>query len=271
MPGNEAFVVQRIFHGVRVFRAFFLGVAGAAFAWSCSQHPDLGENVRSFQEALSSTGGQAGAQVEQLDLQFRLPHSVPLEQVMLSGEASIKVGPRTQITEPSRAVFTVSLGSVSTDGEVRLGSVAARGAVTIGNQATVTGDIVSPVAPHIGDEAQVLGTVRKDPLASVRLLSLKVGFPLVSGSGVVVNSGESRVLASASYLSIRVRAGGKVTLGAGTYYIGTLTVEEGGEIAVPTGSAAVVVYVKDSLHFDGTLAGIADPAPVLVLHLSPHS
>jgi|GEM_PF-5057166 len=251
-----------------VFRALLLvvGVA-AACASSCSQRSDLGENVQSFQQALSSTGGQAGTQVDQVDLKFRLPNSVPLEQVVLSGESSVFVRRETQVAEPSRGTFTVSLGGVSTDEKVRLGSVAARGTVVIGNQATVTGDILSPVAPQIGDEAQVLGSVRKDSLSSVRLLTLKVSFPVASVPDVVVKAGQSRVLAAGAYSTIKVRAGGKVALAAGSYYLGTLVVDEGGEVTVPGGSTPVTLYVKTLLRLQGMFAGAPSPAPVLLAYL----
>ncbi|GEM_PF-1449689 len=81
-----------------------VGIA-AACAWSCSQHSGLGENVQSFQQALSSTGGQAGTQVDQVDLKSRLPNSVPLEQV---GPGEVVDGPGSCTRCP--------VGLVTTDG-----------------------------------------------------------------------------------------------------------------------------------------------------------
>jgi hypothetical protein len=138
----------------------------------------------------------------------------------------------------------------------RSGKLWSNAPVTLARDAQVHGFARSAGTVTLGTNAQVTGGIQQNqPITPYKTSQWTVSLP-ASGSAVLVNQGQTRLLAPGAYAAVNVKTGGKLKMSAGTYFFDSLTLEPNSQWVVDDSAGAVVVYVRKDSIFRGILTGV---------------
>lgn len=186
------------------------------------------------------------------------------DRVPLFGEKALEIGDDAFVEgdEPT---------SVVASGAFRLGARATAddawsvGHARLGSGSHLTGNMVSGERIFASSPVFVDGLQLEHAFVPRHTLDWVVHFPHLGRHDVHVDQGQSQTLAAGVQAGVFVARGGKLTLTAGVHYLESLVVEPGGELVADDSSGTVLVYVRDLLSCEGSIAGTSDESAELLI------
>jgi hypothetical protein len=178
----------------------------------------------------------------------------------LVGSNFVQVTDRGKVQFGSIASLGTSIASVGTDAFI--GSLFARGSIDVRDRSRVSGSLVSAGSIRLGSGVAVSpSAVQRGTMPTFGTFpELTVQDFTVGSSNVSLEPGRTRTISSGRFNTIRVASRATLTLGAGDYYLNTLTLEPDSRLVL---SGATRLFVRSSLTMRGDIQAGRE-LPVLV-------
>lgn len=242
-------------------------VVAALAAFSCANEvpsagdPNEVESVASSQEALSAS------------FSLRTLTGDP-RTTLLSTTTSLTVDARVDLGDGSKLETITSFGSGSAgttviDAATNIrGNLTSGGPVTIAAQSVVSGFLRS--GGTITKQAPVTIAGGEFPNAAISSTptSWIVNIPDTNGGDVLLPLNTARTLAPGAWARLDTQNGARLSLRSGTYYFDSVTIEPGSQLLLDKTQGPILIYVKTTFSFKGTLvttAGVATDTLIGVL------
>lgn len=220
-----------------------LATAGAMVA--CSSGPITDGSVAQTSEAIV---------VGQQTFTLTLPRNVAVGDVGLAATGALRIDDRVTLNGSSGLVATVAnMGATGTifGTDTIAGNIWSASQVNLHDRARVNGFITTSSTLTRGSSVTITGPITQGAtLTPANSVSFSVVVPSTNLGTKTIESGQTLTPAAGStYATLNVRANGKLTLRAGTYYFGTLNVDPGALVTIDSSAGPVFVYVTDQLTY----------------------
>ncbi|HET9956531.1 MAG TPA: hypothetical protein VFQ61_18640, partial [Polyangiaceae bacterium] len=180
-------------------------------------------------------------------LQIQLPLEVPLSRLGLVGLTSVTLRNQTSVEG-----LTLSNASLTVGNEAKTGDLWANGSITVGDRGAVTGDAVARSTVSIPSTTPVSGKSYPNSVFTMQpRMEWSYTLPSSYSADVTANAGETKTASPARYRNITAQ--GTVKLNAGNYFVDNLTLNSGGKLQIPGDGPAPVIYVFNTLTYQGTI------------------
>lgn len=194
-------------------------------------------------------------------LSITVPRGVPLSSAFISATQRLQIDDQVTLAQSGQLPTIASLGS----GGAELGSkvfaytnVVSLADVTLRSSAHVVGSVTTAGRIHPQDGVIVDGARNEGAQVTPVTTSWTVNFPASSAATVVAGpDGPLTPIAPGAYGGIDVRSRGRVSLSAGTYFLGYFNTEPQAEIQLDTSRGAIFLYVRDSFTYKGAFTTVA--------------
>jgi hypothetical protein len=187
------------------------------------------------------------------------------QNVVLYASGDLKIDDRVKLVGWTTAA-NAGTGTTDIGASANVGNIMSVANVTVRSSATVNGLLQSSgsISPQAG--ANLLGGSQPHATLSVPPLAWSVTFPPPTGGDVTLNSGApARSLAPGSYGTVQLNGNGPLQLSAGTYYMTSLQINNGGVIQLEQSLGAITIYVQSALSYQGSFEVIGGGQPKLLL------
>jgi hypothetical protein len=146
-----------------------------------------------------------------------------------------------------------------------VGNVYSRADVTLFLHANVHGFIRTAGTVSGLSLATVTGPVTRNAVLVLPDLTLKPAFPSSNLGLFVAHGGQQRTITPGYYTKIESELNGTITFNAGVYYCNDFDLDPGGKVIINGTNGPVILYVKNTFDFDGTLVDSAGGFPNLLV------
>lgn len=145
------------------------------------------------------------------------------------------------------------LGPTEIGANARVGSVFSSGDVELRDRARVDGLLVTDGGVRLSKSSVVTGTISEHTPTRPLDVSWTANIP-APGEPIMVEPDHARTLPPGSYASVHVKSRATLSLGPGSYFFDSLSVEPQGIVDAHNGSGPVYVYLREGLVFRGRIA-----------------
>lgn len=217
-----------------------------------------------------------------LAFSLNFPVGTDLFQLGLLGQQGLTIsdGARIQMVGGGFAT-SASVGTLATEVgvETQTGTVFSVPQVSLRDRAVVNGDVVTSANVSCGTStisnnkitcsngARVTGLARPSvPLTPLQNLSWRVDY-LAGTTDVSLEPDTQRTLAPDAYTNLNVKGRAKLTLGTGTYFFDSVTLESQSQLVLVNDFGPVVIYVRDIVIWRTSLSTLGRTGDfLLVVH-----
>jgi hypothetical protein len=188
------------------------------------------------------------------------------DKVCLFAKSSLTVSDRVTVTAAGGAPTTIaSAGTINVGTDTKIGNVVSASSVQLRDRAHVNGSILSGQGVSLGNSVQITGSVTSQ--ASLRLpnLNLQPAFPATNAGAINLDPATRRTLPAGAYGVVSVKSRATLTLSAGTYFFDSFGIEPQAVVALTSGTAQVIIYVRNDCTIRGTFTNQGGVAPNLFI------
>jgi hypothetical protein len=203
------------------------------------------------------------------NIHLAYPQNADLLTTAMLGQQGVTISANAKLVHDCdglNAVASVGTQATSIGLAALTGSIVSVPNVTLGNLSVITGDVTSAGTISRGAGVTVTGQLTSGAtLTPLQSLDWQIQYNEGTTS-VVLGPLAQRTLSPGAYTTVSVPAGAQLTLSTGTYYFNSLSVGLGGDLAVVTDSGPVVVYVKDSVTYTGSVDYYGPPGQLVIVY-----
>ena len=184
-----------------------------------------------------------------VEFAVHVPAGLTRSEVLLSAQDALTIGHSTDLRAADMSHDSNVFGgsAVGVASGVNVGSVYG-GEVSLDEAATLDGNVHSAAS----------GTPNTD------IYRWQVSFTEPAAPGLTLDAEQTRAIVPGAYAGLRVPAGAVAILGAGSYQLGSLELEENGFLEFDNSKGPIFVWLRDGLHVAGTMVYNA-PAPNVLI------
>jgi hypothetical protein len=197
-------------------------------------------------------------------LTIALPDNLVPQGVPIFATRSLTIKDRVRVHSKWSGYGTV-IATGTTQSNIGLdattGSVISKPAVIVGARTRVEGSLKSSGAVTFGQGALATGTVQANtPLGPLRSSTFPTAVPARAFGNQDVQPDTTVTLAPGGYGFLAVKSRAQVHLSAGAYSFDSLQVESQGKLVIDDAAGPVVVHVRGTVTYRGTIVEKTDPA-----------
>jgi hypothetical protein len=197
------------------------------------------------------------------------PAGVLRGAVALSAASSLKVGDRAKVMDASGApasIASLGTGTLELGVDSNVGDLWSKGPLFLRDRSRVNGTAEVAGTVTRQNATTVTGGVLSNPnLVGVAAATLGATFGTPCGGQVSLEPGKVRTLSPDSYGDVSVKSGATLTLKSGRYTLNSLQLESQGKLALDVAEGPVVLFVKSSFTFRGSVSSPADATQSLLI------
>lgn len=231
----------------RTLQRMALLVFGGTLLVSCGAQGDrstetLGVSVQAIQSAYSVNLG--------------FPAGFDQSNVALYATQTLRIADGVQVKSADgvyAAAVNVGTSGLELGAEGKTGTLISAGTLSLRSRAVVNGNAQSAGAITIQDGVKVTGSkLPNTPIGTLSKLRYSVQFSTAT-RGLSLEPDRTASLAPGAYTSVVAKSRSVVKLSVGTYYLDQLQMEPQAVVDLNTSGGPVLIYVRQSLNFKGTI------------------
>ena len=226
--------------------------------------------IFALQQSAGAESKPAKPAAHETTIVVRFPRGLVLKDVALAADGGLRLGSGVTIKPGKRSPATIAnagRGQTQVGANSQTASIVSVGSVVLHNQSQVAGEVTTAGKLTRPSSVRVSGAVSELALlqpSTERRWSVQ--FPATNSGDVIVASGAVRNLAEGSYRHVLVKAGAKLDLSRGEFFVQSLEIEAKGQL-VQHGYAfsPAVIYSAGKVNLKGDVTSAKDSGPNLLL------
>ena len=187
---------------------------------------------------------------------LQTPKGIVPTAVTIAATSTVTIGGATKVTGTGSglsAVTNMGIGGVEIQSAAVLGNLWSTSTVDLRDRAQILGTIH---APHVtqGNSVTIAGGIDSTTaLTPATVTSWTVTYPAATVTNVTLQPGQSITEAPARYGAVSIASRANLSLSTGTYFLDSLDLEPMANITLTQDAGPVVIYVRNSVIFRGTV------------------
>lgn len=214
-------------------------------------------------------GGQSDSSASTSQLQllsFSLPMGASPADIAVASQFGLELKDRVHIESSGDSLISSAEGAVDIGVEAEIDSVVSGDDVELRDRAVATGAVLAAgdVIKHNDVSIQGEETAGANVLP-FDTFSWRARLPAISTEDYHLEPVSDLALSPGSYGALVVKPGTSIHLSSGEYTFNSIEVHSEGKLVIDDHQAPVVVYVRDTFSFKGSIQGVFRAVPQLLL------